>query len=213
MALFRLVEPAGGSIVIDGVECGSLSLTALRSRLSIIPQDATLFYGSLRANLDPFEQYSDAELWRCLQFVQLAEAVGRLPQKLSTQVAEAGSNLSVGQRQLLCLARALLRRSRIVCLDEATANVDIETDALIQAVIRSQFAACTVITIAHRLNTVLDYHRILVMQDGQVAEFGTPDELRRKQGGLFSQMLAGQEEEQQQQQQQQPPAAGRQLTG
>ena len=189
VALFRMVEPCGGQLLIDGVDVRRVGVTTLRSCISIIPQDATLFYGTLRYNCDPFDAYTDAEVWQALRYVQLADVIERLPNQLLTPVAEAGSNLSAGQRQLLCLARALLRKSRVVCLDEATANVDIETDALIQTVIRQQFTQSTVITIAHRLNTVLDYDHILVMRDGEVAEWGSPDELRRKEGGLFAAML------------------------
>ena len=189
VALFRMVEPCGGELLIDGVNIQRIGITTLRSRISIIPQDATLFYGTLRYNCDPFNLYSDADIWQALTYVQLADVIRRLPNQLLTPVAEAGSNLSAGQRQLLCLARALLRKSRVVCLDEATANVDIETDALIQTVIREQFVSSTVITIAHRLNTVLDYDKILVMSEGEVAEWGSPDELRKKEGGLFAAML------------------------
>ena len=189
VALFRMVEPCGGRVLVDGVDCQQLSLEMLRSQLSIIPQDATLFYGTIRYNVDPFAQYSDEEVWDALTYVQLADVIRRLPSQLLTMVAEAGSNLSAGQRQLLCLARALLRKSRIVCLDEATANVDVETDALIQRVIRQQFGQATIVTIAHRLGTVLDYDHLIVMDAGQIAESGTPDELRQR-GGIFASMLS-----------------------
>ena len=150
-----------------------------------------LFYGTLKYNIDPFGQHSDADMWAALRYVQLEAVVRRMPKQLDTLVAEAGSNLSAGQRQLLCLARALLRKPKVLCLDEATANVDIETDELIQRVIREQFSMCTIITIAHRLNTVLDYDLILVLDKGNVAEVGTPDELRRKEHGIFAGMLQG----------------------
>ena len=189
VALFRMVEPCGGRVTIDGVDVSRLSLHTLRSQLSIIPQDATLFYGTLRYNVDPFSQYPDDDVWAALSYVQLAAVVRRMPSQLLTPVAEAGANLSAGQRQLLCLARALLRRSRIVCLDEATANVDVETDGLIQRVVREQFGHATIVTIAHRLNTVLDYDRVMVMGEGKVVEWGTPAELRKKEGGLFAAML------------------------
>ena len=190
VALFRMVEPCGGSILIDGVDISKVSLYTLRSQLAIIPQDATLFFGTLRYNVDPFQSYTDAAIWEALQYCQLADVIRRLPLQLSTPIAEAGSNLSAGQRQLLCLARALLRKCRIVCLDEATANVDIETDVLIQRVIRERMGGATIITIAHRLNTVLDYDRVLVMGDaGKVLEWGAPGELRRIEGGVFASML------------------------
>ena len=150
-----------------------------------------LFYGTLKYNIDPFAQHSDDEVWQALRYVQLEAVVRRMPAQLDTLVAEAGSNLSAGQRQLLCLARALLRKPKVLCLDEATANVDIETDELIQRVIRQQFRECTIITIAHRLNTILDYDLVCVLDKGQLAELGTPDELRRKDGGIFASMLSG----------------------
>ena len=175
-ALFRLAEPRG-SIVIDGVEATKLGLRDLRAKISIIPQDPLVFSGSLRRNLDPFSEHDDAELWTVLQEVHLATAVRDLKGGLATEMREGGSNLSVGQRQLLCLARAVLRKNRILVMDEATANVDPRTDALIQEQIRDKFRECTVLTVAHRLETVMDYDRILVMADGQVAEFGRPYEL------------------------------------
>ena len=175
-ALFRLAEPRG-SIIIDGVEATKLGLRDLRAKISIIPQDPLVFSGSLRRNLDPFSEHDDAELWTVLQEVHLATAVRDLKGGLATEMREGGSNLSVGQRQLLCLARAVLRKNRILVMDEATANVDPRTDALIQEQIRDKFRECTVLTVAHRLETVMDYDRILVMADGQVAEFGRPYEL------------------------------------
>ena len=175
-ALFRLAEPRG-SITIDGVEATKLGLKDLRAKISIIPQDPLVFTGSLRRNLDPFSEHDDESLWRVLQEVHLAESIRDLKDGLATEMSEGGSNLSVGQRQLLCLARAVLKRNRILVMDEATANVDPRTDALIQEQIRDKFQECTVLTIAHRLHTIMDSDRILVMADGQVAEFGRPYEL------------------------------------
>jgi len=189
VALFRIVEPCGGEILIDGVNIQKIDLTDLRTHLSILPQDATVFYGTFKSNLDPFSQYSDDELWKALEYVQLEGIVRRLPKQLENVVAEGGSNLSAGQRQLLCLARALLRKPKVLALDEATANVDIETDELIQRVIREQFKQSTVITIAHRLNTILDYDLIVVLQKGVIVELGSPESLRKKQNGIFAGML------------------------
>ena len=163
----------------------------MRSHLSILPQEAVLFAGDLRKNLDPFEQHDDAALWEALHAVQLEPLVRRMPKQLKSEVADCGVVLSAGQKQLLCLARALLRRPKVLCLDEATASVDIATDESIQQVIREQLGKTntTLITIAHRINTVLDYDTIIVMDNGRIVEQGSPDELRRIQGGIFAGML------------------------
>ena len=181
-----MIEPAGGQISIDGVDIAGLGLHDLRSKLTIIPQDPVLFSGSLRMNLDPFDQFTDAEVWRALELAHLKEVVETsLSEGLMHTVAEGGDNLSVGQRQLICLARALLRKSKVLILDEATAAVDMETDDLIQQTIKREFADCTVLTIAHRLNTILDYDKILVLDKGKVAEFDAPQTLLKKADSQF----------------------------
>ena len=147
----------------------------LRSRLTIIPQDPVLFSGTLRDNIDPFEQSTDAQIWNVLELSHLKSFVEGLTSGLEYEIAEGGSNLSVGQKQLVCLARALLRKTKILILDEATASVDLDTDDLIQATIREEFSDCTVLTIAHRLNTILDSNRIMVLGEGKIIEFDTPD--------------------------------------
>jgi ABC-type multidrug transport system fused ATPase/permease subunit len=190
-ALFRLV-PVEGRIFVDGIDLGLLSLERVRQSLCIIPQDPVLFAASVRYNLDPFNQHSNEELTRVLEYVQLSKAVQVLG-GLDGMIQDAGSNVSVGQRQLLCVGRALLRRPRVLCLDEATANVDVETDKLIQDVIHERFQQTTVITIAHRLHTILDYDLVLVLDAGQVVESGSPTELRAKSGGAFAGMLMAHE--------------------
>ncbi|NXS38401.1 MRP2 protein, partial [Pomatostomus ruficeps] len=185
--LFRVLEAAGGKIIIDEVDIATIGLHDLRKNLTIIPQDPVLFTGTLRMNLDPFDQYSDEEVWKALELAHLKTYVQGLPEGLLHLVSEGGENLSVGQRQLVCLARALLRKAKILILDEATAAVDLETDHLIQTTIRSEFADCTVLTIAHRLHTIMDSNRVMVLQAGQIVEFDSPEELLMKQG-IFSAM-------------------------
>ncbi|XP_048454277.1 multidrug resistance-associated protein 4 [Rhincodon typus] len=187
-ALFRLAEPEG-KIIIDGLVTSELGLHDLRNSMSIIPQDPVLFTGTVRKNLDPFDEHSDEALWNTLEEVQLKEVVEELPNKMMTELAEAGSNFSVGQRQLVCLARAVLRKSKILIIDEATANVDPRTDELIQKTIREKFEQCTVLTIAHRLNTIIDSDRILVLEAGRVAEYAEPYVLLENKDGLFYKMV------------------------
>uniref|UniRef100_A0A8B9FJB7 Canalicular multispecific organic anion transporter 2 n=1 Tax=Amazona collaria TaxID=241587 RepID=A0A8B9FJB7_9PSIT len=186
LCLFRILEAAKGEIKIDGVKIAEIGLHDLRSRLTIIPQDPVLFSGTLRMNLDPFNKYSDEEIWKALELSHLKRFVSSQPSMLDYECSEGGENLSVGQRQLVCLARALLRKTRILILDEATAAVDLETDDLIQMTIRTQFEDCTVLTIAHRLNTIMDYTRVLVLDNGTVAEFDTPANLIASKGIFYS---------------------------
>uniref|UniRef100_A0A9J8C2A5 ATP-binding cassette, sub-family C (CFTR/MRP), member 3 n=1 Tax=Cyprinus carpio carpio TaxID=630221 RepID=A0A9J8C2A5_CYPCA len=185
LCLFRLLEAADGEIVIDEVKISEIGLHDLRSKLTIIPQEPVLFSGTLRMNLDPFEKYSDEEVWKVLELSHLKKFVSNQTSKLELECSEGGENLSVGQRQLVCLARALLRKTRILVLDEATAAVDLETDDLIQSTIRTQFEDCTVFTIAHRLNTIMDYTRVLVLDKGQIAEFDTPTNLIAQKGIFY----------------------------
>ncbi|KAJ3215100.1 hypothetical protein HDU67_000804 [Dinochytrium kinnereticum] len=182
LALFRIVEPHLGSIKIDGVEINALGLKDLRSRISIIPQDPLLFSGTIRSNLDPFGEFLDADLWDALERSGMKEAVVKMENGIEASVHAGGENLSVGQRQLLCLARAMVRKPRLVVLDECTANVDLETDHQIQQSLRENLKGATILTIAHRLNTVIDYDRILVLDQGEVAEFDSPANLLEKDG-------------------------------
>ncbi|XP_033840127.1 ATP-binding cassette sub-family C member 3 isoform X3 [Periophthalmus magnuspinnatus] len=185
LCLFRLLEAAGGEITIDDVKIAEIGLHDLRSKLTIIPQEPVLFSGTLRMNLDPFDKYSDEEVWKALEHAHLHKFVSNQPAQLQLECAEGGENLSVGQRQLVCLARALLRKTRILILDEATAAIDLETDDLIQSTIRTQFDECTVFTIAHRLNTIMDYTRVLVLDKGKIAEFDTPANLMSQRGIFY----------------------------
>ncbi|KDO56159.1 hypothetical protein CISIN_1g0009011mg, partial [Citrus sinensis] len=188
-ALFRLVEPAGGKILVDGIDISKLGLHDLRSRFGIIPQDPTLFNGTVRYNLDPLSQHTDQEIWEVLAKCHLGEAVREKENGLDSLVVEDGSNWSMGQRQLFCLGRALLRRSRILVLDEATASIDNATDMILQKTIRAEFADCTVITVAHRIPTVMDCTMVLAISDGKLAEYDEPMKLMKREGSLFGQLV------------------------
>ncbi|GAM86695.1 hypothetical protein ANO11243_047140 [Dothideomycetidae sp. 11243] len=189
LALFRIIEAAGGDVTIDGLSTSSIGLMDLRKRLAIIPQDAALFEGTIRDNLDPSHVHDDTELWSALDNARLRDHVSTMAGQLDAQIHEGGSNLSQGQRQLVSLARALLTPSNILILDEATAAVDVETDALLQTTLRSNmFKDRTIITIAHRINTILDSDRIVVLDKGRVAETGKPSELVRSRG-LFYELV------------------------
>ncbi|ERL88450.1 hypothetical protein D910_05836 [Dendroctonus ponderosae] len=181
----KIIEAAEGQIIIDGVNVALLGLHTLRSRLTIIPQDAVLFSGSLRMNLDPFDKHSDDEVWKSLELAHLKTFVQGLSSGLNHEISEGGDNLSVGQRQLVCLARALLRKTKVLILDEATAAVDLETDDLIQRTIRTEFKDCTVLTIAHRLNTIMDSDRVIVLDKGKVVEFDSPANLLKRPESIF----------------------------
>nr|GMD83307.1 ABC transporter C family member 2-like [Ipomoea batatas] len=188
-ALFRLVELERGRIIIDDYDVSKFGLTDLRKVLGIIPQSPVLFSGSVRFNLDPFNEHNDADLWEALERAHLKDVIRRSSLGLDTEVSEAGENFSVGQRQLLSLARALLRRSKILVLDEATAAVDVRTDALIQKTIREEFKSCTMLIIAHRLNTIIDCDRILLLDSGQVLEYNTPEALLLNEESAFYRMV------------------------
>ena len=212
LTLFRIIELDSGQISIDDIDIATMGLHCLRNKLTIIPQEPVLFSGSLRMNLDPFNTYSDEDLWKALKLSHLDNFVNSLKEGLQHEISEGGENVSVGQRQLICVARldmiirfsnlfltqsfffnicwALLRKTKILVLDEATAAVDLETDDLIQQTLRDAFKDCTVLTIAHRLSTIMDYDKVLVMQDGELAEFNTPKELLADKSTIFYSMCS-----------------------
>ena len=215
LALFRFLEARSGSIHIDDIDVSKISLYDLRSRLAIIPQDPVLFSGTVRSNLDAFDSHTDAELYDALERVHLISSTDRTSRdetnttsptsgsatptapdlnsnifrSLTSRISEGGLNLSQGQRQLLCLARAIVSRPKIMVLDEATSAVDMATDVLIQRSIREEFQDSTLIVIAHRLSTIADFDRILVMDDGHAAEFDTPRKLMGMTEGVFKGMV------------------------
>lgn len=189
MALFRINELASGRILIDGVDIASLSLQALRSRLSIIPQAPVLFKGALRSYIDPFDEFTDAQIWESLAKVGMKDQVAALKHQLQFELSENGDNFSVGERQLLCMARALLTRSRIVVMDEATASIDHATEHKLQEMIAHDFEDATVLTIAHRLATVLKSDRVLVMNEGRAIEFDSPKKLAQDPSGVLYQLV------------------------
>ncbi|KAK0587930.1 hypothetical protein LWI29_031401 [Acer saccharum] len=208
--LFRLVEPTEGEIIIDDLNITSIGLHDLRSHLAIIPQDPTLFSGSVRFNLDPLSQYTDHEIWEVLGKCHLREVIQEKEEgldslgekvakiyillsyktnKILVAVMEGGSNWSVGQQQLFCLGRAILKRSRILVLDEATASIDNATDCILQKTIRREFADSTVITVAHRIPTVMDCNAVIAISDGELVEYDEPVKLINKEGSLFGQLV------------------------
>ncbi|KAL1147633.1 hypothetical protein V6Z11_A10G068300 [Gossypium hirsutum] len=188
-ALFRLVEPAEGKIFIDGLDICSIGLKDLRMKLSIIPQEPTLFRGSVRTNLDPLGLYTDGEIWKALEKCQLKATISSLPNTLDSSVSDEGENWSVGQRQLFCLGRVLLKRKRILVLDEATAPIDSATDAILQRIIRQEFSECTVIKVAHRVPTVIDSDMVMVLSYGKLIEYDEPARLMGIESG-FSKLVA-----------------------
>ncbi|KAJ1936506.1 hypothetical protein FBU59_005029, partial [Linderina macrospora] len=214
LAMFRFMEASAGRIVVDGIDISQIGVGDLRSRLTIIPQDPVLFTGTIRTNLDPFNEHGDDELWLALRRAHLlgdtdddnavaggssrastvddgdegVVTLGRTITGLDMSVMENGSNFSQGQRQLIALARALVKRTRVIILDEATASVDFDTDAKIQNTIRNEFTESTLLCIAHRLRTIVDYDKVLVLDQGEVVEYDTPYNLLRKENGLFHHM-------------------------
>ena len=189
LCLMRIIELEKGRIVIDGADISKIGLEDLRSKIAIIPQEPLLFSGTVRDNLDPFNNYTDEEIWSALERASLRDVIMEDPAGLEKVVEEHGSNYSVGQRQLLCVARALLRKSKVILMDEATASIDLETDMKIQKTIRREFTDSTVITIAHRIHTIIDSDKVMVMELGRLQEFDRPSVLLSDKNSLFSQLV------------------------
>ncbi|KAF5206531.1 ABC transporter ATP-binding protein/permease VMR1 [Thalictrum thalictroides] len=187
--LFRIVEPAFGEILIDGINISMIGLHDLRCKLSIIPQDPTMFEGTVRTNLDPLAEYTDEQIWEALDKCQLGDEVRKKEGKLDSPVAENGGNWSMGQRQLLCLGRVVLKRSKILVLDEATSSVDTATDNLMQKTLKQHFSESTVIIIAHRIKSVLDSNLVLVLDNGQLVEYDSPDKLLKNKSSSFAKLV------------------------
>uniref|UniRef100_A0A0E0G4Z8 Uncharacterized protein n=1 Tax=Oryza nivara TaxID=4536 RepID=A0A0E0G4Z8_ORYNI len=189
-ALFRIVEPSIGQVLIDGLDICTIGLHDLRTRLSIIPQDPVMFEGTLRNNIDPLEEYSDEQIWEALDSCHLGDEVRKNELKLDSAVTENGSNWSAGQRQLVCLGRVVLKKRKILVLDEATSSVDPITDNLIQKTLKQQFSECTVITIAHRITSVLDSEKVILLDNGKIAEDDSPAKLLVDKLSLFSKLVS-----------------------
>ncbi|KAK3126422.1 hypothetical protein QOZ80_7AG0556360 [Eleusine coracana subsp. coracana] len=189
-ALFRIVDPWSGQMLIDGIDICTIGLHDLRTRLSIIPQDPVMFEGTLRSNIDPMGEYSDEEIWEALNSCHLADEVRKNELKLDSIVMEDGKNWSAGQRQLVCLGRVILKRRKVLVLDEATSSVDPVTDNLIQNTLKVQFPECTVITIAHRITSVLGCDKVLLLDNGEIAEQDTPAKLLEDKSSLFSKLVS-----------------------
>ncbi|KAF5273653.1 hypothetical protein FQR65_LT04653 [Abscondita terminalis] len=187
-ALFQLVKTEG-AITIDDVNIQNIPLNNLRKKISIIPQDPVLFKGSVRNNLDPFNEYADEVLWKALEEVRLKYVIDKLGSGLDSEISQNGANFSVGERQLICLARAIIRNNKILILDEATANVDLQTDDIIQETIKNKFKNCTVLTVAHRLKTIMDSDKVLVMEAGEILEYEHPHILLQNNNGAFYKMV------------------------
>jgi len=190
LALLRILEARSGKIQFNGVDISTLGLATLRSAIGLVPQDPVLFSGSLRHNLDPFSCFTDGRIWQALRCVQLESSVEDWTDKLEHYISDEGGNLSFGQRQLVCLARMILRQPGLLLLDEATSAIEPHTQQLVQQTIKSAFPSSTLVAVAHRLETVLDFDYVVVMEHGDVAEQGPVKELTERKDGTFRKMLA-----------------------
>ncbi|KAK9702811.1 Multidrug resistance-associated protein 5 [Basidiobolus ranarum] len=189
VSLLRIVEAAEGKVLVDGLDISTIGLSDLRNKIDVIPQEPVLFVGTIRSNLDPFDRCAENEIWSALEAVHMSDKVKSMPLKLDEVVVENGKNFSLGQRQLLCIARAILTKCKILLLDEATSAIDMQTDQLRQETIKKNFVHYTVLTIAHRLNTIIESDRILVLDEGKVVEFDTPINLLNNPNGFFYSLI------------------------
>lgn len=189
ISLLRIVELYDGQITIDGLDVSGIGLHDLRNKIAIIPQEPVMFVGSLRSNLDPFNKCNDEEIWKALDAVFLGDKIRKSPSKLDTHVSENGKSVSQGQRQLICIARAILSKAKVLVLDEATASLDAQTDWMIQEAIKKNFGQLTMLTIAHRLNTIIESDRVLVMDAGRLVEFDEPIKLLANKDGVFRNLV------------------------
>lgn len=178
-----------GLITIDDLDVSGIGLHDLRNKIAIIPQEPVMFVGTIRSNLDPFNKSTDEEIWKALDSVFLGEKLRKSPSKLETPVTENGKSVSQGQRQLLCIARAILSKAKVLVLDEATASLDAQTDLMIQEAIKTNFGELTMLTIAHRLNTIIESDRVLVMDAGRLVEFDEPITLLQNKEGIFRNLV------------------------
>jgi len=191
LCLLRILEPRGGRIEINGLNTVDLGLTVLRRTLGLVSQDPLLFSGTVRMNLDPFREFADEQIWDALRQVQLEEEVQQMGEEgLLSELKTGGENLSFGQRQLLSIARMVLRQPPLLLLDEATSAIDPRTQEMVQKAMHSQFTDSTLIAIAHRLETILDFDMVIVMDQGHIVEKGTVKELEAAKGGIFAKMLS-----------------------
>ena len=190
LCLFRILEATEGKILIDGVDISTLGLEILRHNLTIIPQDPALMEGSLRYNIDPLEKSEDNEIIKVMQKIGFDYIIKRDKEGLNQEIAEGGSNLSVGEKQLICITRAILRKSKIIIMDEATASIDYKTEEIIQKAVNEILKDSTFITIAHRIKTILNYDRILTLDNGKIVDFDTPKNLLNDKKSLFYELYS-----------------------
>ena len=190
LCLFRLLEATQGKILIDDVDISTIGLDILRSSLTIIPQDPALMEGTLRYNIDPLNKYNDSDIKEVMRMIGFDYILDKSPDGISQIVTEGGANLSVGEKQLICITRAILRKSKIIIMDEATASIDYQTEEIIQKAINQILNESTIITIAHRIKTIINYDRIMTLENGEIVNFDTPQNLLKDKNSLFYELYS-----------------------